>query len=41
MATAVSAAAAAELVKRCGGEVAGFAFLVELKDLHGRDKLRP
>lgn len=41
IATGGSAAAAAELVKRCGGEVAGFAFLVELKDLHGREKLTP
>lgn len=39
IATGGSAAAAAELVKHLGGEVAGFAFLVELKDLKGRRKL--
>ena len=28
-----------ELVQRLGGEIAGLSFLVELSDLHGRDKL--
>jgi adenine phosphoribosyltransferase len=28
-----------ELVQRLGGEIAGLSFLVELPDLHGRDKL--
>lgn len=41
IATGGSAVAAAELVKQLGGEVAGFAFLVELKDLGGRQKLLP
>ena len=41
IATGGSAAAAAELVKRAGGEIAGFAFLVELENLHGREKLYP
>ena len=40
LATGGTAAAAAELVKRQGGEVVGFAFVVELEFLPGRDKLR-
>ena len=34
-----SAAAAAELVKQCGGEVAGFNFLVSLSFLNGEEKI--
>lgn len=39
LATGGSAAAAAELVNKCGGEVAAFNFLVELKFLNGTEKL--
>ena len=39
LATGGSAAAAASLIKKCGGEVAGFSFLVCLSFLNGRDKL--
>lgn len=39
LATGGSAAAAAELVKVCGGEVAGFSFLVSLDFLNGEEKL--
>lgn len=39
LATGGSASAAAELIKKCGGEVAGFNFLVELEFLDGRKKL--
>jgi adenine phosphoribosyltransferase len=39
LATGGTAAAAAELIKRQGGKVAGFAFLVELNFLEGRKKL--
>ena len=28
-----------ELVRRLGGEIAGLSFMVELTELHGRDKL--
>lgn len=41
VATGGSAAAAAELIKALGGEVAGFAFLVELEALGGKEKLCP
>lgn len=41
IATGGSAAAAAELVRHFGGEIAGFSFLVELAALGGREKLRP
>jgi adenine phosphoribosyltransferase len=41
IATGGSAAAAAELVKQLGGIVSGFAFLVELRDLKGRQKIKP
>lgn len=34
-----SAAAAGNLVKKCGGELVGFVFLMELEFLKGRDKL--
>lgn len=39
LATGGTAKAAAELVEQLGGKVAGIAFLVELEDLKGREKL--
>ncbi len=39
LATGGTAAAAARLVERQGGEVAQFSFLIELKELGGREKL--
>lgn len=39
IATGGSAAAAEALVKKCGGEVLGFVFLIELTKLNGRSKL--
>lgn len=39
LATGGTAAAAARLVEAAGARVAGFAFLMELADLHGRDVL--
>ena len=39
LATGGTAAAKAALVKSMGATVAGFAFLIELDFLHGRDKL--
>ncbi len=39
LATGGTAAAAASLVRRAGGEVAGWLFLVELAPLRGREKL--
>ncbi|MGH3242795.1 MAG: adenine phosphoribosyltransferase [Spirillospora sp.] len=39
LATGGTAAAAAELVRRGGGEVAGLSVLLELSFLHGRDRL--
>jgi adenine phosphoribosyltransferase len=39
IATGGTAKAAAELVERMGGVLVGFAFLVELEFLHGRDQL--
>lgn len=39
MATGGSAAAAGSLVKKIGGELLGYVFLMELEFLHGRDKL--
>jgi adenine phosphoribosyltransferase len=41
LATGGSADAAAALVKKCGGEVAGFNFLVGLSFLNGEEKLIP
>lgn len=40
LATGGSAGAAAELVQKCGGEVAGFNFLVALNFLNGAEKLK-
>jgi adenine phosphoribosyltransferase len=40
LATGGTAKATAELVKQLGGEVVGFDFLIELKDLNGRDVLK-
>lgn len=40
IATGGTAAAAAQLVEEIGGKVAGFAFIIELSDLHGADRLR-
>jgi adenine phosphoribosyltransferase len=39
LATGGTMAAAADLVKQLQGEIAGFAFAVELTYLNGRDKL--
>lgn len=41
LATGGSASAAAELIMLCGGEVAGFNFLVSLSFLNGEEKLLP
>lgn len=41
LATGGTAAATAELIKKQGGIVAGFSFLVELNALEGRKKLNP
>jgi len=40
LATGGSAAAAAELIQKCQGVVAGFNFMVELQSLDGREKLK-
>jgi adenine phosphoribosyltransferase len=40
IATGGTAKAAAELVERLGGSVAGFAFVVELSDLKGSELLK-
>jgi adenine phosphoribosyltransferase len=40
LATGGTAAAAAALVRRLGGEILEAAFLIELKFLHGREKLK-
>ncbi|MBI2118425.1 MAG: adenine phosphoribosyltransferase [Elusimicrobia bacterium] len=39
LATGGTAKATAELVKKCGGEIVGFAFLIELEFLKGRQNL--
>ena len=39
LATGGTAQAACKLVKRAGGNLVGMAFLIELKDLNGREKL--
>ena len=41
LATGGTAAAAAQLVEKQGGQVAGHAFVIELKALGGREKLAP
>ena len=40
IATGGTAAAAAQMIKDLGGNVAGFAFIIELSDLKGADRLR-
>jgi adenine phosphoribosyltransferase len=40
IATGGTAAAAAQMIKELEGKVAGFAFIIELSDLKGADKLR-
>jgi adenine phosphoribosyltransferase len=40
IATGGTAVAAAQLIEELGGRVAGFAFIIELSDLHGSDRLR-
>lgn len=40
LATGGSAGAAAELIQKCGGEIAGFNFLVGLEFLNGNEKLK-
>ena len=40
IATGGTAAAAAQLVEELGGKVAGFAFIIELSDMRGADRLR-
>lgn len=41
LATGGTAKATAELIRKCGAEVIGFSFLVELLALGGREKLQP
>lgn len=40
LATGGTIGATIDLVKQLGGEVVGCAFIIELKDLHGRDKIK-
>lgn len=40
LATGGTLRATVDLVEKLGGEVVGCAFLIELKDLHGRDKIK-
>jgi len=40
IATGGTAVAAAQLIEEIGGKVSGFAFIIELADLHGADRLR-
>jgi adenine phosphoribosyltransferase len=40
LATGGTMAAACKLIEKIGGKIAGIAFLVELKDLNGREKLK-
>lgn len=40
LATGGTISATIEMVEKMGGVVAGCAFLIELKDLHGRDKIK-
>ena len=39
LATGGTMAAACELIEKIGGKIAGIAFLIELSDLAGREKL--
>ena len=39
LATGGTAKASCELIESLGGKIAGIAFIIELTDLHGRDKL--
>ena len=39
LATGGTAAAAVDLVKQLGGEIVGLSFLIELSELHGRNRL--
>ncbi|MBI2486137.1 MAG: adenine phosphoribosyltransferase [Deltaproteobacteria bacterium] len=41
LATGGTAAAVGNLVKKLGGEIIGYSFLVELTELKGREKLKP
>ena len=40
LATGGTVSAAVRLAERAGAEIAGLAFLIELEDLRGRDRLR-
>ncbi len=40
LATGGTAAAGVELIKKCGGDIVGISFVVELAELHGRDKIK-
>jgi adenine phosphoribosyltransferase len=40
LATGGTISAAVELVKQLGGQIMGLAFLIELTDLKGREKLK-
>jgi adenine phosphoribosyltransferase len=40
IATGGTAVAASQLIEEVGGKVVGFAFVIELTDLHGADRLR-
>jgi adenine phosphoribosyltransferase len=40
LATGGTASAGCELIRKCGGEIVGVSFAVELKDLRGRDRLK-
>jgi adenine phosphoribosyltransferase len=41
LATGGTAAAVGNLVRKLGGEVVGYSFLVELRELKGRERLKP
>ena len=41
LATGGTAAAVGNMVRRLGGEIVGYSFLVELTELNGREKLKP
>lgn len=41
LATGGTMAAACELIHKLGGEICGLSFLVELTNLHGREKIKP